>query len=257
MGDIMKKRATVMAGTGLVLVLKSGCAEEGVLHGPATTQVPSPPPSAISSQTGSPPPDQANGAPVGVTVIPLGTSNGVEARLPINGYYAAPGMEIRFDASSSVGAVDKYEWDYDGDGSYDATTAEPVVKHVYADEFEGELILRVSNMVGSSHVLKTPVRVSNEPFHQQLAPPANVQVEVLSTSNGISEINVTWESDDPAAESWAVAINGMPVGRIEKRARSIRITDIEREEDVLVEVFGLTAGMAVGLRAGTTLPAAG
>jgi hypothetical protein len=73
--------------------------------------------------------------------------------------------------------------------------------------------------------------------------------------DGVSEIKVTWESDDTAADSWAVAINGYPIGRIEKSARSITVTDIERKEDVLVEVFGMTADMAVGLRAGTTLPA--
>jgi PKD repeat protein len=112
-------------------------------------------------------------------------------------------MELRFDASSSIGAVDKYEWDLDGDGTYDATTAEPVFRHTYANEFEGEMILRVSNIVGSSHVLRTPVHVSTKPYHQRLAPPTNVQVEVLSTSNGISEIKVTWESDDRAADSWA------------------------------------------------------
>lgn len=67
---------------------------------------------------------------------------------------------------------------------------------------------------------------------------------------------MTWESDDPAADSWAIAINGMPVGRIEKAARSITVTDIKRKEDVLLEVFGVTADMAVGLRAGTILPAA-
>lgn len=248
----MNKTTGVLTVTGLALVL-AGCANgPGQLHGPLSTQVPSPPPSATST---TPPPGQAGGAPVGVTVIPLGKNNGVEARLPINGYYAAPGMEIRFNASSSIGAVDKYEWDYDGDGTYDETTAEPFGKHTYDDEFEGEMILRVSNMVGSSHILKTPVHVSTKPHHQQLAPPRNVQLEVLSTSNGISEIKVTWESDDPAAESWAVAVNGMPVGRIEKAARSITVTDIEREEDVLVEIFGLTGDMAVGLRAGTTLPA--
>jgi PKD repeat protein len=168
---------------------------------------------------------------VQVTIIPLGKNNGVEARLPINGYFAAPGMEITFDASSSMGAVDKYEWDLDGNGTYDMTTTGPILKHTYVNEFEGEMSLRVSNMVGSTHVLKTPVHVSTIPAHQLLAPPRNVQVEVLSTVEGVSEIRVTWESDDPAAESWAVAING------------------------LVEVLGLTSDMALGLRAGTTLPA--
>lgn len=132
----------------------------------------------------------------------------------------------------------------------------PVLKHTYADEFEGQIILRVSNMVGSTHVLHTPVHVSTVPAHQLLAPPRNVQVEVLSTVDGVSEIRVTWESDDPAADSWGVAINGFPAGRVERSARSVTVTDIQRAEDVLVEVLGVTADMALGLRAGATLPAA-
>jgi hypothetical protein len=250
----MKRSAPGLVAAGLVLVLATGCAQErGVLSTPVSTGIPSPLPTAsLPSRT---PSVQETGAPVQVTIIPLGKNNGVEARLPINGYFAAPGMEITFDASSSMGAVDKYEWDLDGNGTYDMTTTGPILKHTYVNEFQGEMSLRVSNMVGSTHVLKTPVHVSTIPAHQLLAPPRNVQVEVLSTVEGVSEIRVTWESDDPAAESWAVAINGFPAGRIEKSARSATVTDIQREEDVLVEVLGLTSDMALGLRAGTTLPA--
>jgi hypothetical protein len=235
----------------------AGCAPgPGASSGSDITPVTSPPASAPSSSRPGPTPSgQDTDRPAGVSVIPLGKNNGVEARLPINAYFAAPGMEIRFDASDSVGAVDTYEWDYDGDGTYDATTSDPVFRHTYTDEFDGEMILRVSNIVGSTHILRTPVHVSARPYFRPLAPPANVQVRVLSTINGISDIKVSWESNDPAADSWAIAINGMPVGRIEKSARSITVTDIERKEDVLVEVFGVTAGMEVGDRAGTTLPA--
>lgn len=254
MGEIVNRRAARFATAGLVLVLSTGAQGPGLLSDPTATQIPSPP--ATAGQSSPAQSGQDGGAPLTVTTIPLGKNSGVEARLPINGYFAAPGMEITFDASTSTGAINKYEWDLDGDGTYDATTTEPVLKHMYANEFEGEMILRVSNPIGSSHVLRTPVHVSTTPAHQQLAPPSNVQVEVLSTVEGISEIKVTWESNDPAADSWAVAINGFPIGRTEKASRSFRVTDIEREEDVLVEVFGLTADMAVGLRAGTTLPAA-
>lgn len=255
MGEIMKRSAAGLAAAGLVLVLATGCAnqEAGIQSVPTATEVPSH--LATSTQPNPSPSGQASGSPLQVTTIPLGKNNGVEARLPINGYFAAPGMEITFDASTSTGAINKYEWDLDGDGTYDASTAEPVLKHTYATEFEGEMILRVSNPIGSTHVLRTPVHVSTTPAHRQLAPPKNVQAEALSTVNGVSEIKVTWESDDTAADSWAIAINGYPIGRIEKSARSITVTDIERKEDVLVEVFGMTADMAVGLRAGTTLPA--
>ena len=251
----MKRCAPGLAAAGMALVLTTGCAQgPGFLSRPATTEVPSTP--GTSSQPNPAPSGQSSDSPLQVITIPLGKNNGVEARFPINGFFAAPGMEITFDASASVGAISKYEWDFDADGTYDATTAEPVLTHTYANEFEGEMILRVSNPIGSTHVLRTPVHISTTPAHQQLAPPKNVQAEALSTVNGVSEIKVTWESDDPAADSWAIAINGYPIGRIEKAACSMTVTDIERREDVLVEVFGVTAGMAVGLRAGTTLPAA-
>jgi PKD repeat protein len=254
MGEIMKRCAPGLAAAGMALVLTTGCAQgPGILSRPTATEVPSP--TGTSSQPNPAPSGQASDSPLQVITIPLGKNNGVEARFPINGFFAAPSMEITFDASASVGAISKYEWDFDADGTYDATTAEPVLKHTYANEFEGEMILRVSNPIGSTHVLRTPVHISTTPAHQQLAPPKNVQAEALSTVNGVSEIKVTWESDDPAADSWAIAINGYPIGRIEKAARSITVTDIERKEDVLVEVFGVTADMAVGLRAGTTLPA--
>lgn len=257
MGEIMKRITAGLALPGLVLLLVTGCAYAygpGILSNPTATRIPSPP--AAAGEAGPTPSGQGTGSPLQVNIIPLGKNNGVEAKLPINRYSAAPGMEITFDASSSAGAVDKYEWDLDGNGTYDATTTEPVLKHTYEHEFEGEMILRVSNMVGSTHVLKTPVHVSTAPAHQLLAPPRNVQVEVLSTVDGVSEIQVTWESDDPAADSWAVAINGFPAGRVEKSARSVTVTEIQREEDVLVQVLGVTSDMALGLRAGTTLPAA-
>jgi len=256
LGEIMNRKAMAFTGAGMVLAI-AGCASgPGAEFGSGTAPVASPPASAASSSGPRPSPSgQAHDRPVGVSVIPLGKNNGVEARLPINAYFAAPGMEIRFDASDSVGGVDSYEWDYDGDGTYDATTSDPVFRHTYTDEFDGEMILRVSNIVGSTHILRTPVHVSARPYFHPLAPPANVQVRVLSTINGISEIRVSWESNDPSADSWAIAINGMPVGRIEKSARSTTVTDVERKEDVLVQVFGITAGMEVGDRAGTTLPA--
>ncbi|HSN37943.1 MAG TPA: hypothetical protein VLT34_16475 [Arthrobacter sp.] len=189
-----------------------------------------------------------------VITLPLGKNGGgVEAKLPINGYFAAPGLEINYDASASVGPISKFEWDLDGDGTYDQTTTTPVLKHTYKTEFEGEMILRVSDPVGNSNILKTPVHVSNTPSHQRLAPPTNVQAEVVSADG--TQAKVTWESNDPNAASWAVAVNGFPVGRIEPSARSVTVTDLERDEDVLLEIFGMTAEGAVGHRAGTMLRA--
>ncbi|KRE84181.1 hypothetical protein [Arthrobacter sp. Soil764] len=70
-----------------------------------------------------------------------------------------------------------------------------------------------------------------------------------------SEVKVSWESSDSAVDSWAVAVNGLPVGRVEKAARSLTLTDIQRDKDVRLEIFGITAEGKVGERAGTVLSA--
>jgi hypothetical protein len=243
-------------------MLATGCAQGPgpavPAAGPSTvsqagTAAPSSPAAPATAAAGEQ--DQAPGG-LQVNTMPLGgTRIDVEAKLPINGYWAGPGQEITYDASKSLGTIDKYEWDLDGDGAYDQTTTSPILKHTYAKAFDGEMILRVSSPLGSTNVLKTPVHIGSAgPNGIRLAPPTNVKAEVVSADG--TEVKVTWESNDPTADSWAVAVDGFPVGRVEKSARSVTVTDIRRGKDVLLEVFAISAGGAVGERAGTTLPAA-
>ncbi len=240
------------------LLILTGCAD----NVPAGNRTPNTqeatPPSAVP--TDSPTPSaQASGSPLQVITIPLGKQKqtGVEARLPINGYSGPPGSEIAYDASGSVGVVVKYEWDLEGDGSFDRTTTDPVLKHTYRAEFEGLMILRVTGIAGGTDTLETPVRISTSPRYQLLAAPLNVQVEVISTVNGISEVKVSWESNDLAVYSWGVTLDGFPAGVVDGSARSVNVTEVHREEDVLIEILGLTADGALGERAGTTLPTGG
>lgn len=264
MKDFGAPRRTIAAAAIVLAVglLTTGCAESF----PAGNAPPETRPEAVPVDSGPPlpmpstpvstrPSTQGSGAPLQVITIPLGKQSGVEARLPINGYSGPPGAEITYDASGSIGVVIRYEWDLNGDGSYDRTTTDPVLKHFYKVEFEGVMILRVTGIAGGTDTLETPVRISNTPTHQYLAAPLNVQAEVLSTVDGISIVKVSWESDDPAADSWGVAVNGFPAGRVEKSARSVEVRDVRRDEDVLLEIIGMTAAGALGERAGTVLPA--
>jgi hypothetical protein len=66
----------------------------------------------------------------------------------------------------------------DGDGTFDKTTADPVLKHTYTARFEGQMILRVSSPLGSTHTLKTAVRIGGAgPNGIPLSPPSNVRAE--------------------------------------------------------------------------------
>lgn len=250
-------KASAWATAAAALVILTGCAD-GVPSGhptpnPLEATLPSTVPTVGPTSSA-----QASGAPVQTITIPLGKQKqiGVEARLPINGYSGPPGSEITYDASGSLGVVVKYEWDLDGDGRYDRTTHDPVLKHTYTAAFEGMMILRVTGIAGGTDTLETPVRISTTPRYQRLAAPVNVQVAVLSTVGGISEVKVSWESNDPAVYRWGVTLDGFPAGVVDGSARSVNVTEVHRQEDVLVEVLGLTADGALGERSGAVLAAA-
>jgi hypothetical protein len=235
----MKALALTAASAALLII--TGCAEAVPIGNPTADP---------------PPPGQASGAAVQAITIPLGKHSGVEARLPISGYSGLPGSEITYDASGSGGVVVKYEWDLDGNGTYDRTTTDPVLKHTYPSEFEGLMILRVTGIAGGTDTVETPVRISTRPLHQRLAAPSNVRIEVLSTVGRISEVKVSWESADPAVYRWGVTLDGFPAGVVERSVRSVTVTEVHHEKDVLIEVLGLTSEGALGDRRGTVLSAA-
>jgi PKD repeat protein len=63
-------------------------------------------------------------------------------------YSGAVREPVTFDASSSSAPADaaiaSYEWDFDGDGTYDLTTTLPTASHVYKRPFSGTVGLRVT-----------------------------------------------------------------------------------------------------------------
>lgn len=249
-------RTTGWAIAAASLMLTTGCAQgTGPAAGPATTApaASSPGPATASAAAGGQ--GQTPGGLQAYTMPVGGTRTDVVARLPINAYAALPGEEVIFDASRSEGAIAKYEWDLDGDGTFDQTTTSPVLRHTYGKPFVGQLALRVSSALGSTDTLKTPIRIgAPDPSTIPLDTPRHVRAEAVSADG--TEVKITWESDDPAADTWGVAVNGMPIGRTVKEARSITVTDVRREKDVLLEVFAVTADGRLGERAKTTLAAA-
>lgn len=246
-------RATGWTVAAASLVLATGCAQApdatGAAAAPTSTAQAVPVGSAAAAQQGQTPgPLQTITMPVG------GTRTDVTAKLALNGYAGEPGQEFTFDASQSEGPISKYEWDLDGDGTIDRTTTSPVLKHTYTEAFDGQVVLRVSGQLGSTDTLRVPIHVGGaDPRHTRLAPPTDVRAEAVSADG--TEVKLTWKSDDTAVDSWGIAVNGIPVARAEKAARSFTVTDVRRSNDVLLEVFGITADFTLGERAGTTLPA--
>ena len=79
------------------------------------------------------------------------------------------GEAFRLDASGSIdpspsGSIARYEWDLDGDGTFDETTTSPTLSHAYDDDGTHEVLVRVTDDDGAV-ALSDPlsVRSTNRP----------------------------------------------------------------------------------------------
>lgn len=82
--------------------------------------------------------DVAVGKPFGWVQGPIGATVGEPLAIDARGSYG-------------VGArLVKYEWDFDGDGTYDDTTTAPTLEHTYLAPIAGILGVRVTDDQGRS-----------------------------------------------------------------------------------------------------------
>lgn len=78
---------------------------------------------------------------------------------------AKRGQSVTLDARGSYSAngnLTSYEWDFNGDGTYDATTSSAVTTHTYSDLFDGIAGVRVTDAAGRSSVGSTTVLVTED-----------------------------------------------------------------------------------------------
>jgi lysophospholipase L1-like esterase len=75
------------------------------------------------------------------------------------------GSTVTLDARGSVagaGSIVSYEWDFDGDGTYDLTTTEPWADHEYAALFDGQAVVRVTQTGGQTDTASARVRITDD-----------------------------------------------------------------------------------------------
>src|SRR4051794_25788373 len=78
-----------------------------------------------------------NSPEAGITLDPGGSNHAPTANFTISANPAKTATALTFDASGSKdtdGSIAKYEWDLDGDGTFETTTATSKVTHSYAAE---------------------------------------------------------------------------------------------------------------------------
>ena len=77
-------------------------------------------------------------------------------------YTGEVGDTIVFDGSGSFdpdGWIVLYEWDFESDGVFDSSSAEPIAEHAYHAEFFGVATLRVTDNDGNTAIGTAPVEI--------------------------------------------------------------------------------------------------
>jgi lysophospholipase L1-like esterase len=102
-------------------------------------------PEAISAALGS-----ALTRPTAVLEHPVEGRLGQSLEISARGSYSTDGSSLR------------YEWDFDGDGTYDATTDSPTTTHAYTGPVEGLVGLRVTDGGGATGLATTKLFITRD-----------------------------------------------------------------------------------------------
>ncbi|HST54965.1 MAG TPA: N,N-dimethylformamidase beta subunit family domain-containing protein [Solirubrobacteraceae bacterium] len=122
-----------------------------------------------------------------------GTDPRPTAALSMNPSPARPGQTVTFDASASSysrGTITKYEWDLDGNGTYETTTVTPTVTKSYATAQTVNIGLRVTDSNSGWDYITRALKIGSFPPSAKItaAPsPALVGQTVTADASGTTD----------------------------------------------------------------------
>jgi hypothetical protein len=156
-------------------------------------------------------------------------------------YKARPGQEITLDASDSYvidANITKYEWDFNGDGIFDASTTTPSINHTYTGEFSGIAQVRVSADNDTIASATAKITIANTTAPPPVSPAKNLIANVEQTTNNVSTATISWQAA-AGIDKWLVRLNDTPLGYVTGDRSSFDLTDIDRTKDTTVSVTAI------------------
>jgi len=152
--------------------------------------------------------DNEGGEAIDTVVIDVmtGTNNPPVAALSVAPDQGTPPLTVNFDASGSVdtdGSIVSYGWDWDGDETIDATTAEATTSHVYAASGAYTPVVTVTDNEAATDTAEGAVNVGFAPeaalsieFNDGYAPAFMTADATASTCvDGIAKFEWDWDGD--------------------------------------------------------------
>ena len=138
-------------------------------------------------------PDQQNEYRTEYTIIVLPNTESPipEADGPYNGEEGTPVILDASQSSDPNNDIHYYEWDLDGDGSYEEYTLSIWIAKTWSDDFHGTIYLRVTDQTGLSSIDSTTVTIQN------VAPTVNAGSDLTVYEN--EDITFNGEFTDPGS----------------------------------------------------------
>ncbi len=138
------------------------------------------------------------------------------------GYNGRTGSPVRFDASGSYdpdGEIVTWEWDVDGDGTYDTTTPGPELVHTYTADYSGLVTLRATDDTGHIGLATASVDVSIDgdgiPADTDNCPDVHNPGQEDDDADGIGDLcDPDWSLPTTDADGVGVAIGPPPTATV-------------------------------------------
>jgi hypothetical protein len=176
----------------------------------------------------------------------------------INGPYTGnEGSPINFNAGASHdddGTIVLYEWDWNGDGTYDESSLVPTKTHQWCDDYTGTVGLRVTDNDTLTSTDNTTVTVYNVPPTVEAGPDQQVAVNHATsfsgsfTDPGCDTWTITWDFGDGESASGTL----MPTHTYTKTGVYIvNLTVIDDDGGVGFDTLNVTVIQPVGGLIGT------
>lgn len=110
-------------------------------------------------------------------------------------YQDQVGATLKLDASNSYAVngsgIVKYEWDFNGDGNYDATTKSSTITHAFTSEYTGPVGVRITDGTGRTATGSTMVTITRDgdiiPDAQDNCPTVSNTDQQDSDSDGVGD----------------------------------------------------------------------
>jgi PKD repeat protein len=136
------------------------------------------------------------------TIQDAATAPTANAGGPYSAYTGSP-VDVSAAASTDqVHQITKYEWDFDGDGTFDSSSPDPQATHVFDGPGSYTVSLRITNKADVSAVATATVEVSDPPSERPERP-----VNLRGTP-GDGTVTLTWDRGGGAKPDYFVIRNG-------------------------------------------------